>query len=448
MTSWSVVRSISAIRSTSTRARVLERGERVGRDEPAAGLRAGDRELDPEHRLEARLRRTRSRPSRRACSGGSSDRPGERRVAAASSRRCRGGAAGRPSGSRPRPVPPGRARRVRSGPRPTTASTRPPAVRTRAVGVDGGAGVEDQRAGRAPPSSRPVDRVAAARRVRVAGRGEDDRDRRARERPGAARPRARAAGDAPRQVAARRGQQQRPERHGQPRQDRLRLGIAEAGVALEEDRVRRRSASGRRRARRGTGSRAGPARRGSGGGTPRRAPGSRRRAGPASGLYAPMPPVFGPRSPSASRLWSRDERQGQRLAAVAQGDEARLAAVRAAPRPRPGRPARPATAGDRRLGLGEVVADRHALAGGQAVGLDDDAARRRRRASRAKASAGSASVERGRPRHPDAGRGRDLVAERLAALDPGRGRASGRRPRSRRRRARRRRRPPAAPRAR
>ena len=80
-------------------------------------------------------------------------------------------------------------------------------------------------------------------------------------------------------------------------------------------------------------------------------------------------------------------------------------------------------AGDRRLGLVEVVADRHALAGRQAVGLDDDpravgVERPRRRPAPASAS--------GRTRPPraiaDAGRGRDLVAERLAALDPGRGR--------------------------
>ena len=50
----------------------LDRGERLGRDEAAARLRPGDGELDPEHRARSAPRRTRSRPSRAACSGGSS----------------------------------------------------------------------------------------------------------------------------------------------------------------------------------------------------------------------------------------------------------------------------------------------------------------------------------------------------------------------------------------
>ncbi len=55
MTSWSVVRSISLIRSTSIARAALERGECRGRDDASGGLSAADRELHPEHRLEPRL---------------------------------------------------------------------------------------------------------------------------------------------------------------------------------------------------------------------------------------------------------------------------------------------------------------------------------------------------------------------------------------------------------
>ena len=90
-----------------------------------------------------------------------------------------------------------------------------------------------------------------------------------------------------------------------------------------------------------------------------------------------MPPVFGPASPSPRRLWSRASGSARAVAAVAQGDEARLAAAsRSSTTTRaPGVGARPSIAA---LGLGEVVADGHALAGGQPVGLDDDAAARPR----------------------------------------------------------------------
>ncbi len=142
-----------------------------------------------------------------------------------------------------------------------------------------------------------------------------------------------------------------------------------------------------------------------------------------------MPPVFGPRSPSASRLWSRDSGQRQRLAAVAQRDQAGLAAVEPLLDHDPGA-RRVQHAGDRRLGLGQVVADRHALPGRQPVVLDDDpCAVRVERPGEGHRRIGI--LERCASRHADAGRGRDLVAERLAALDPrgGGGRAEDRDPR-------------------
>ena len=79
----------------------------------------------------------------------------------------------------------------------------------------------------------PVDRVAAARVVRVAGRREHDR-RPSRRAASAAWPCRRVdARSAPRAAARSSG----PSAHGQPRQDDLGLGIAEAGVALEQDRA-------------------------------------------------------------------------------------------------------------------------------------------------------------------------------------------------------------------
>ena len=81
------------------------------------------------------------------------------------------------------------------------------------------------------------------------------------------------------------------------------------------------------------------------------------------------------------------------------------------------------------IGLVDVVADGHALAGGEAVGLDHDAAARRGQLRDEGDRRGPASAERPAAGHRHAGGRRDLVAERLARLDPGGRRATGRRPR-------------------
>ena len=88
-----------------------------------------------------------------------------------------------------------------------------------------------------------------------------------------------------------------------------------------------------------------------------------------------MPPVFGPRSPSKARLWSCAVPSGMRGRAVAEGEEARLLADEAFLDDElgAGRPERASEHGvDRRLGFGDARRDDDALAGGEAVRLDDD----------------------------------------------------------------------------
>ena len=106
---------------------------------------------------------------------------------------------------------------------------------------------------------------------------------------------------APRAAASSSG----PERRGQPRQDGLRLRVAEAGVALEQDGAVRRSASGRRTGRHGTACRDAPARPGSGRGWSPMSAAASVSGRSATGCTRPSRRCSGPRSPSASRLWSR-----------------------------------------------------------------------------------------------------------------------------------------------
>ena len=68
-----------------------------------------------------------------------------------------------------------------------------------------------------------------------------------------------------------------------------------------------------------------------------------------------MPPVFGPVSPSSSRLWSRAGGSGDGRRAVADGDDARLAARRAAPRRRPAAAGRAAPADESASGVDRLV---------------------------------------------------------------------------------------------
>ena len=209
MTSWSVVRSISAMRSTSMRERGLERLEGGGRDDGRA--RAWAR-LTASSTRSIASKRASLGPDRahlgRACSGGSSRRSP---TAAAVDARCRDGAAA-PSNAisaAARSATAARGGQVR--PRPTTVRTRPPG-----------------RADTPPSASRPCRHgrrahrrprrrrarsigVAAARRVRVAGGGEDDPDGRAGDDRQARRRRGPAAGRVG-QAATGRGEQQRTQR--------------------------------------------------------------------------------------------------------------------------------------------------------------------------------------------------------------------------------------------
>ena len=302
---------------------VLDRREHVRRDEAARRLHPRDGELDPEHRLEARLvRPDRAHLGERVAA----DHRTTSMVIAAAAPRCRGGAAGRPSVIVVRRALGLLARAPRGRP---AADDREHATAGGAhdpVLVDGGPGVEDQRAGRAPPrraprSGRPGAAVRGTRRRRGPPRPS---------RPGAraaghprARARARHRASSPRAAA----EQQRPERDRETRQQGLRLRIAEPGVALEEDRAVRRSASGRRRARHGTA-------------IPRRASSARigrwnasTRAGIVVvgevGERAVGAHPAGVRAlvAVAEALVVAGQRQGQGVAAVAQGDEAGLRAV-------------------------------------------------------------------------------------------------------------------------
>ena len=81
-----------------------------------------------------------------------------------------------------------------------------------------------------------------------------------------------------------------------------------------------------------------------------------------------MPPVFGPVSPSPTRLWSWAEASAHGGLAVDQREQARFLALEEF------LDHQRAVAGgvDRRLGFGAGHGDRHALAGGEPVGLDHD----------------------------------------------------------------------------
>ena len=191
----------------------------------------------------------------------------------------------------------------------------------------GGARVGDLDAGR--HAVEPADHVARGRRL--AG----SRARRARRSPPRARPtRARRPPSPP---GSRRALEQVEQVRAQARQHDLRLRIAEADVELEHLRRRRRSASARRRGRRGTACRG--ARSSSTTGwwhACATISASSAASISATGEYAPMPPVFGPVSPSPMRLKSRAGRERHRALAVAQREQRQLVAVAGTPRPRTG----------------------------------------------------------------------------------------------------------------
>ena len=89
---------------------------------------------------------------------------------------------------------------------------------------------------------------------------------------------------------------------------------------------------------------------------------------PGSGEYAPMPPVFGPSSPSPTRLKSWAGWSGTTVVAVGEANSETSGPSRnSSMTTRPGRQAVRAWA----QGLAAVVGDHHALAGRQSVVLDD-----------------------------------------------------------------------------
>ena len=130
-----------------------------------------------------------------------------------------------------------------------------------------------------------------------------------------------------------------------------------------------------------------------------------------------MPPVFGPASPSPRRLWSCEVASGSTcapstMAMKLASSPSRNSSMTTLSPAGPKRPANIACGG--RDGFVGRRADHHALAGREAVGLDDQ-----RRALRAH----PAGVE-ARAREGGVGRGRDRVAaqevlhEGLRALEP------------------------------
>ena len=151
-----------------------------------------------------------------------------------------------------------------------------------------------------------------------------------------------------------------------------------------------------------------------------------------------MPPVLGPRPPSRMRLKSCAGCSARAVGAVADREERHLGAVEELLDHDP--------LAARRVGqrLGAVGGHHDALAGGEAVVLDD--VRRAQRVEGGRRLVGGGAHEGAGRRH--AGRSHHVLAERLGALEPGRlaGRAVA--PRCRRRGPRRRPRRPAAPRAR
>ena len=127
-----------------------------------------------------------------------------------------------------------------------------------------------------------------------------------------------------------------------------------------------------------------------------------------------MPPVFGPSSPSKARLWSwavpRKSRSSPsaRTKRLASSPAMNSSMTTRAPGPS-------AKIGvERGLGLGEGRGDGHALAGGEAVGLDDDG-----RALGRDVGAGGVGVGEGLARGGRrAAGGADLLGEGLGAFEP------------------------------
>ena len=85
-----------------------------------------------------------------------------------------------------------------------------------------------------------------------------------------------------------------------------------------------------------------------------------------------MPPVFGPSSPSKARLWSWALPRRRRSSPWARTKRLASSPAMQLLDHDPGAGAFGEDRVERRLGVGEGRGDGHALAGGEAVGLDDD----------------------------------------------------------------------------
>ena len=426
----------------------LERGQRAGDGMSAAGCL---RLARPPARRGAWPRsgpgRTRSRPSPGACSGGSRAAPSHRAEPTgndARAGRCRGGAAG-PGASiwsaaaASRPC----AAASRSAPRPTTRQHPPASGPDGSVVVPRGSGVEEQRAGRR--------RLAQPRRSgrRIAA-GPDIRRRPARSATvapgsvGSREPVIRAVARPPPSRPLGGREQPGSERHRQPRQDRLGLGIAEPGIAFEQDRsVDGQDQPGVQRAD-GTASRVGQAPRGSAGGRRRAGRSASSSARSGSGLKAPIPPVFGPSSPSRRRLWSRARGRATASRPSHQGDQARFGTGQALlDHDRLGTRARlPVGPGANSLGerksssiaRSASASESHTvtpLPAARPSALTTTAAAHGCQFSGEARRAASGRGTRSARAIADPGRRRDLVAERLARFDPGRRRRGAEDARSR-----------------
>ena len=395
---------------------LLDRGERVRGDEAALRLGAGDRDLDAEHLLEAgpvgpdgAHLGQRVAADHEAVPAGGCDRPPTDPPPAdqpMSWRRC---IPGQPitSGGVLRDL--ARRREVLAPPddRQDAAAGRLPAR----AAVDGPRRrVEDDRAA-VGCLVEPLDPLRARRRIRVAGAREDDPDRRAAERRDAAAP---DVGQRP----ARRREQQRPQRAWRAAASGPGPRGRRGGRCTRAAAARRRSGSGPRRGTRRTACRAGGAPRGSAGGRGRGSARRRTRRGRAAACRRPCRRCSGRgrrrtaacgRGPAAARRarrsrrdsairlasgpWSRSSTTTRAEPAAKSRSIAATAssALDATTTPLPA--ARPSA-------LTTTLA---AAAGGLVAGV---------RLGRA------GVVERRRAGHRDARSLRDLVAERLRALDP------------------------------
>ncbi len=290
------------------------------RDETASDLGSGDGELDPQHLLPARLVRPdgahlgqRVAPDHAGAPTG----PPRHRGRTAARPRCRADAASRATRSRRPPSPPASARPPRPAPgrRPSAPVRRSSRSRPRVAAGHRRAMEDERRHG--------LHRRDTVDRVRQPSVSSDNpsprgpRRRPRREAPASAP--GHQSGRAPRAAASNHGPRATASRgsitcvSGSPSlalhssRTGPRVGQHEAGIQEPPERVPRRASSVRMAAWvvRMTSSTSSAGRSG-------------RRE------YAPMPPVFGPRSPSHNRLWSRAGRQRHGPLAVADRDDARL----------------------------------------------------------------------------------------------------------------------------